>query len=93
MSYPSPIEVSPTELRAIFNQQYHDRIARGDLTPRIKKAGHPAPERSGEPFCTQSQAVEYFNNAGGDGGPRSPLPTAGRDDRGQRQGGPEVAGA
>lgn len=61
MLQPSPIAVSPSDLRAIFNQHYHDRIARGELTPMVKKSGHPAPERSGQPFCTRSQVIEYFD--------------------------------
>ena len=35
------------------------RLQRGELTPHLIKSGHPARPLAREPYCTQSQIVQY----------------------------------
>ena len=32
----------------------------GELVEHVIKSGHPAPRASGQPYCTQSQMVGYY---------------------------------
>lgn len=43
---------------------YLEQIAKGILQPSLKRSGHPSPLNSGQPICTQSQYIEYFNADG-----------------------------
>jgi hypothetical protein len=57
--------VASAELRRIFNDdRLWERAQSGEFSERVLKSGHPAPKRSGEPFCTESQIVGYFDQAG-----------------------------
>lgn len=58
---PRPIEeVSATQLREIFNQNgYLDKLKAGIIKSRKTYEIHHAPD--GEPFCTHSQILFYYN--------------------------------
>jgi hypothetical protein len=52
-------------MRRRFNcGRYWARLRRGELTATITEQRHPAPEHSGQPHCTQSQGVTYFDKRG-----------------------------
>jgi hypothetical protein len=50
-------EVSADWLRELFNKL--GLTTRGDVYATVISDGHPAPSRSGEPFCTRSQRLLY----------------------------------
>ena len=58
--------VSPTILRAAFAQgQIEVRISSGELAPIVAKSHHlENPAARGEPHCTHSQYVNYFDARG-----------------------------
>ena len=61
-----PRRVSPSRLRAVFNNgQFRESITKGDLVPTIAKSHHlDDPAAKGEPYCTHSQFVNYFDQNG-----------------------------
>lgn len=53
------------ELRRRFNEgAYPARADAGEFRQVITRDGHPSPERSGEPYCTRSQIIEYWTHGG-----------------------------
>jgi hypothetical protein len=38
---------------------YFSRLQAGELKAVLLEEGHPAPEKSGQPFCTRSQQLSY----------------------------------
>lgn len=49
-------------MRELFNARYFlERACSGELYSRVESEGHPAPERSGQPLCTRSQMIAYFD--------------------------------
>jgi len=60
---PHPIvRVSVEELRRLFNEcRFWERVQAGELRASLKREGHPAPPASGQPYCTRSQEVFYFD--------------------------------
>jgi hypothetical protein len=58
-------EVSETELRERFNAgDFYFRSLTGELDSALEEEGHPSPGPAGEPFCTRSQIISYWD--GGD---------------------------
>lgn len=54
--------VTPTELRQRFNDgDFHFRSQVGELETEVEYEGHPSPVTSGEPFCTRSQILSYWD--------------------------------
>ena len=52
-------------MRQRFNTgNYWQRVLTGELRAETRRDGHPSPDISGEPFCTRSQIVAYFDAAG-----------------------------
>lgn len=58
-------EVSPTFLRKLFNESdlWH-RSMIGELHTVKIADGHPAPSKSGEPYCTRSLRVAWVDEDG-----------------------------
>lgn len=55
-----PIDV--WELRRIFNEgRYWERALSGEFQMKRRRNSHPSPEKSGEPFCTLSQIIAYYD--------------------------------
>jgi hypothetical protein len=58
--------ITSAQLRKIFNgSELWERAQSGEFEERVLTAGHPSPRDSGEPYCTQSQIVGYFELRGG----------------------------
>ncbi len=56
--------VRPDIIREIFNrEQYYQQTLDGRLIAIIKKDRHPESPPTGEPFCTRSQIVIYYDQA------------------------------
>jgi len=54
-----------TELRRRFNDgSYWQRAEAGEFCQIIVRNGHPSSERSGEPYCTRSQIIDYWHANG-----------------------------
>ena len=62
----SPVQlVSEDDLRARFNAgKYWQRARAGELRQVLRRNGHPTTDQSGEPFCTRSQVLAYFDPQG-----------------------------
>jgi|SRR5271157_5156343 len=58
--------VTKVELRCMFNEQYWERIQRGEFREIITWQNHPCPESAHQPFCTWSQMVLYRDRDTGD---------------------------
>ena len=57
--------VPPTELREKYNNgDFEERLQKGELPCAITRNSHPAPPLSGEPLCTRSQILTYFDAQG-----------------------------
>ena len=55
----------PSELRQRFNDgDYWQRASEGEFRQVTVRDGHPSPERSGEPFCTHSLIIDYWDWTG-----------------------------
>ena len=63
---PPPTQaVTPDQLRRMFNDAgLWERAQSGEFNEKVLSTRHPAPKRSGEPFCTQSQMVGYYDRTG-----------------------------
>jgi hypothetical protein len=63
MSTPLPRKrISQREMRQLFNDQcFWERACSGELNTRIESESHPSPYRSGQPLCTRSQMIAYFD--------------------------------
>lgn len=61
---PRPIVyVSEEEIRTIFNDnRFYEKLLAGELVASKKRNSHTAPD--GEPYCTHSQIVNYYDKAG-----------------------------
>jgi hypothetical protein len=56
--------VSPREMRQLFNGRcFWERVCSGELCAHVESEGHPSPVLSGQPLCTRSQMVAYFDAA------------------------------
>lgn len=56
------LRIGVEELRDLFNAgRYWERAQAGEFRASLKREGHPAPEESGQPHCTRSQEVVYFD--------------------------------
>lgn len=54
--------VTPQELRKLFNGGcFWERVCSGELHAQVETESHPSPLKSGQPLCTRSQMVAYFN--------------------------------
>jgi hypothetical protein len=54
--------VTKRELQLIFNHlQFYDRVRSGELTAEVKSENHPCPVEAGQPPCTWTQIVSYFD--------------------------------
>jgi hypothetical protein len=61
------VRVSKQELRELFRApSVEGGIVSGELRPQLLREGHPSPKKSGEPFCTRSQILAFYdyNNTG-----------------------------
>lgn len=57
--------VTKDEIRQLFNDgEYWSQAKSGRLIEKLFWQGHPSPQRSGEPPCTRSQIVSYFDSTG-----------------------------
>lgn len=58
-----PIEwVSPDIIREIFNrEQFYNQTLDGRLIARVMKDKHPETPPGGEPYCTRSQIIYYYD--------------------------------
>lgn len=58
--------VSIEEIRKIFNEQgWFDLARKGEIKTYTKRSSHPtSPPPPGEPLCTWSQIVYYYDQAG-----------------------------
>ena len=53
------------ELRILFNRlKLYDAVQRGELSIAIKEDRHPRVPKSGDPHCTHSQMVGYYDAEG-----------------------------
>jgi hypothetical protein len=65
MSHPQGKRVTPVELRRMFNNStIPDLIKSGKLREELIRQGHPSPRGSGQPFCTHSQILSFWNREG-----------------------------
>jgi hypothetical protein len=49
----------------MFNERkVWERAQTGELRERLHTEGHPSPRRSGEPACTRSQIIGYYDQRG-----------------------------
>jgi len=65
MSALPPLTIPKRELRDRFNQGgYWERAQRGELIEVVIDDNHPASPLAEEPFCTQSQLIEYQTPSG-----------------------------
>jgi hypothetical protein len=54
--------VSAAQLRQMFNDdRLYERVQSGELQERVLKERHPSLRRAGEPWCTRSQIVGYYD--------------------------------
>ncbi|MFQ5406884.1 MAG: hypothetical protein ACE5FI_00485, partial [Anaerolineales bacterium] len=52
-------------IRQQFNDgQYYQRASRGELQIKLRKSKHPDDPPEGEPICTFSQIVVYYDQDG-----------------------------
>ena len=60
---PIPKRITEEKLRELFNENYLDRIKKGEIEERVMRGAgrHPSLALSHEPFCTQSQEIWYFD--------------------------------
>jgi hypothetical protein len=50
-------------MRRLFNEaELWEQAESGELHVRLRKDGHPSRPRSGDPFCTRSQILEYWRD-------------------------------
>ncbi len=57
--------LTKTELRRMFNDGGYWSLAQaGVLLSNLQRDGHPSPEHSGEPYCTRSQIIGYYDQGG-----------------------------
>ena len=59
------VRVDEWELRRRFNcGRYWQRLATGELRATVGRVFHPSPLKSGQPHCTESQEVFYYDSSG-----------------------------
>jgi hypothetical protein len=52
-------------LRQLFNGDHIlERASRGELSTRVIRESHPASPLAGEPVCTKSQLIAYYDAGG-----------------------------
>lgn len=58
-----PVEwVSPDTIRRVFNDgHYYERLQSGSLRAHVKRHSHCKRPPPGEPICTHSQILIYYN--------------------------------
>lgn len=58
----SVVRVDEWSLRKMFNEgRYWERAQSHELVTRVGHNKHPAPPESGQPHCTRSQEVTYYD--------------------------------
>ena len=56
------VRVTAAELRRMFkHSDIPDRISSRELRQVLSRDDHPAPPTSGQPFCTHSQILSFFD--------------------------------
>ncbi|MBI3459788.1 hypothetical protein HY230_00400 [Candidatus Acetothermia bacterium] len=59
------VPMNPDELRHLFNNgNYYNQVMQGAMSSELRRNGHPSPEKSGEPHCTHSQILAYYDEKG-----------------------------
>src|SRR3989339_1923280 len=54
--------VTKQELQHLFNSlRFWERVRSGELSARVKSQSHPCPLEAGQPACTWTQIVSYFD--------------------------------
>ena len=54
--------VTKQELQNLFNSlRFWERVRSGELSARVKSENHPCPLEAGQPLCTWTQMVSYFD--------------------------------
>jgi len=54
--------VTKEELRQLFNSRcFYERVCSGELFARVESQNHPCPIEAGQPLCTWTQIVAYFD--------------------------------
>ena len=62
---PTPVRIDAWEMRCRFNRgRFYERVLAGELVAGQKADRHPAPPASGQPHCTRSQEVIYYDSTG-----------------------------
>jgi len=65
MLEPPTAFVSKSEVLSRFNEGgYLERVQHGELVEDVIQSNHPSPPLAKEPFCTQSQLIEYRTQRG-----------------------------
>lgn len=60
-----PEWVTPQIIRQIFNDsQFYEKSLSGEISSKLKRNSHPDPTPKGEPYCTHSQIVYYYEHSG-----------------------------
>jgi len=59
---PPAVETTHADLQEKFNTgRFYERAQSGELRQRVVDAKHPSRLRAHQPFCTESQVVEYYD--------------------------------
>lgn len=54
--------VTKRELQRLFNNlHFWERVCAGELSAKVKSENHPCPLEAGQPPCTWTQIVSYFD--------------------------------
>jgi hypothetical protein len=54
--------ISQQEMRHLFNGRcFWERLRSGELIAQVESENHPSPMESGQPLCTWSQMIAYFD--------------------------------
>src|SRR2546426_702993 len=65
MTIPPRRDVSPRELRDLFNApDGGNRLKRGELIADVVRDRHPSSPKANVPYCTRSQLIVYRDAAG-----------------------------
>src|SRR5437867_101867 len=61
------VKVTERDLRGRFNDLgYWERVQAGDFRAVLREESHPAPQDSGQPYCSRSQIIAYRDESGDD---------------------------
>jgi hypothetical protein len=60
--YPEVQWVTADIIRELFNErQFFNKASAGELSTHVKRDSHRDPPPAGEPYCTRSQIVYYYD--------------------------------